>query len=272
MNTHDERFAERLTEADLDALLDEECGEFLSEALPELPVPERVRSQVMGAIGQAEQVRSVEGGVAGATAPSVADSLLLAEGGAQPREAVVVEFPLWKRVGSVALRAAAAVALVAVGVGFGRWTAMDDMANEMHYAHLNAAHDVSRMDSMMNDGNMATLTWSPEMEMTAVTIPTSVKAPKGRALQVWKRVDGEVTSVGFYTPENGALFSFIDAMPMPGLEILITLEPAGGSPQPTTEPLLVFTVGDTEQGVEAARNGDRSQDLPASAVESEARL
>lgn len=179
----------------------------------------------------------------------------------------LIPFPLWRRIGSTALRLAAAVALVAVGTGIGRWSAMDDMSDEMHYAHLNAATDVYRMDSMMDDGNMATLTWSPQMEMTAVTIPFEMQAPKGRVLQVWKRLDGEVSSVGFYTPHNGALFSFIDAMPMPGLEILITLEPAGGSAQPTTEPLLVFTVGMTEQGVETTRNGDVSTDLPSSEPE-----
>ncbi|MCS4536195.1 anti-sigma factor [Corynebacterium sp. HS2168-gen11] len=269
MNMHNGRRADDLSDAELDALLDETCGEFLSDALGELPVPEYVRFNVMQAIRDVEQLQVgpvAEPEVATASdapAPSSVAKLddaavLAAVPDATPepledasQDAVVVEFPLWRRVGGVALRSVAAVALLVVGVGIGRWTVIDSMSDEMDYAHLNAAQDVTRMDSMMNDGNMATLTWSSQMEMAAVTLPATLHTPKGYALQVWKRFAGEVTSVGFYTPDNGALFSFIDAMPMPGLEILITLEPADGSPQPTTEPLLVFTVGNTEKGVEA---------------------
>lgn len=269
MNMHNGRRGDDFSEAELDALLDETCGEFLSDALPELPVPERVRVNIMQTIPHVAQIQAgtatdahVTALRAGAEAHGVeklddAARLSLVPNTAEvsleepSQDAVVVEFPLWRRVGGMALRSVAAVALLVVGVGIGRWTVIDSMTDEMDYVHLNAAQDVARMDSMMNDGHMATLTWSSQMEMAAVTLPASLKTPQGYALQVWKRFEGEVTSVGFYTPDSGALFSFIDAMPMPGLEILITLEPAEGSPQPTTEPLLVFTVGNTEKGVEA---------------------
>lgn len=247
-------------EYEVEDCFEPEAGADLACALPPVAPSEDLRLRLMSVVAHTPQDECLHPGNNGM---DLADEEV-EEASVDP---AVIPFPLWRRLGNTAVRVAAAVALVAVGTGIGRWSAMDDMSDEMHYAHLNAATDVYRMDSMMDDGNMATLTWSLQMEMTAVTIPNEMQAPRGRVLQVWKRVDGEVSSVGFYTPHNGALFSFIDAMPMPGLEILITLEPAGGSPQPTTEPLLVFTVGMTDQGVEATRNGDASTDLPSSEPE-----
>ena len=158
------------------------------------------------------------------------------------------------------LRAAAAVVLVGVGIGVGRWSvrgavdeAMDSMATSMastqHYAHLNQAQDVQRVTDTMSDGHVATLTWSRDMSMTALTLPAAMKeSAGGRSLQVWLKEGETTTSLGVYDPRDGAGFSFLDVMPKPGQQIVITMEPAGGSAQPTTPPLVTLRVsGDAEQ-------------------------
>ena len=158
------------------------------------------------------------------------------------------------------LRAAAAVVLLGVGIGVGRWSvrgavdeAMDSMASSMastqHYAHLNQAQDVQRVTDTMPDGHVATLTWSQDMSMTALTLPAAMKDSAGdRSLQVWLKEGERTTSLGVYDPRDGAGFSFLDIMPRPGQQIVITMEPAGGSPQPTTPPLVTLRVsGDAEQ-------------------------
>ena len=158
------------------------------------------------------------------------------------------------------MRAAAAVVLVGVGIGVGRWSvrgavdeAMDSMASTMastqHYAHLNQAQDVQRVTDTMPDGHVATLTWSRDMSMTALTLPAAMKeSASGRSLQVWLKEGETTTSLGVYDPRDGAGFSFLDVMPKPGQQIVITMEPAGGSAQPTTPPLVTLRVsGDAEQ-------------------------
>ena len=158
------------------------------------------------------------------------------------------------------LRAAAAVVLLGVGIGVGRWSvrgavdeAMDSMASSMastqHYAHLNQAQDVQRVTDTMPDGHVATLTWSQDMSMTALTLPAAMKDSAGdRSLQVWLKEGERTTSLGVYDPRDGAGFSFLDIMPRPGQQIVITMEPAGGSPQPTTPPLVTLRVSeDAEQ-------------------------
>lgn len=141
-------------------------------------------------------------------------------------------------------QAAAAVALVAVGMGVGRWTTMHSMDSTSHFAALNQAQDVDRVTDTMPDGHIVTLTWSDDMEMAAVTLPEEMTADKGRSLQVWVRNGDSVTKAGMYEPKKGTSFSFLDIMPEPGIDIIITEEPAGGSEQPTSEPLIVLTIGE----------------------------
>ena len=172
------------------------------------------------------------------------------------------------------LRAAAAVVLLGVGIGVGRWSvrgavdeAMDSMASSMastqHYAHLNQAQDVQRVTDTMPDGHVATLTWSRDMSMTALTLPAAMKeSASGRSLQVWLKEGKTTTSLGVYDPRDGAGFSFLDVMPKPGQQIVITMEPAGGSAQPTTPPLVTLRVSE-DAGRSGAATGSPS---PASSA------
>ena len=172
------------------------------------------------------------------------------------------------------LRAAAAVVLLGVGIGVGRWSvrgavdeAMDSMATSMastqHYAHLNQAQDVQRVTDTMSDGHVATLTWSRDMSMTALTLPAAMKeSAGGRSLQVWLKEGETTTSLGVYDPRDGAGFSFLDVMPKPGQQIVITMEPAGGSAQPTTPPLVTLRVSE-DAGRSGAATGSPS---PASSA------
>lgn len=172
------------------------------------------------------------------------------------------------------LRAAAAVVLLGVGIGVGRWSvrgavdeAMDSMASSMastqHYAHLNQAQDVQRVTDTMPDGHVATLTWSRDMSMTALTLPAAMKeSAGGRSLQVWLKEGETTTSLGVYDPRDGAGFSFLDVMPKPGQQIVITMEPAGGSAQPTTPPLVTLRVSE-DSGRSGAATGSPS---PASSA------
>ena len=172
------------------------------------------------------------------------------------------------------MRAAAAVVLVGVGIGVGRWSvrgavdeAKDSMASSMastqHYAHLNQAQDVQRVTDTMPDGHVATLTWSRDMSMTALTLPAAMKeSASGRSLQVWLKEGKTTTSLGVYDPRDGAGFSFLDVMPKPGQQIVITMEPAGGSAQPTTPPLVTLRVSE-DAGRSGAATGSPS---PASSA------
>ena len=157
--------------------------------------------------------------------------------------AVVPLRPRRHRWSAIGLRVAAAAAILCVGIGVGRWTAMSSMAPTEHYAHLNRAQDVQRVTDTMPDGHIATLTWSRGMSMTALSLPDEMMdAARGGSLQVWLRKGETVSSLGLYDPQSGTGFTFLDLMPEAGEQVFITLEPAGGSDQPTGEPLVAFDV------------------------------
>ncbi|MGV9188547.1 anti-sigma factor [Arcanobacterium canis] len=158
-------------------------------------------------------------------------------------EADVVDILRRRRWSRVAMNAAAALALVVVGVGAGRWSVMDSMQSVSHYAALNEAQDVERVMTTMDDGHKVTLTWSQSMDMAAVTFPVELRAPRGQSLQVWVEMDGKITSGGMYAPGKDGSFSFVKLMPEPGAKVFVTIEPAGGSSAPTSEPIIEWTIG-----------------------------
>ena len=232
--------------------LDSEAAALLGASLRPVDPPAAIRSSLLEAIAREPQTERADGD--GDSAGSSVVSL-----DARRRRSA------WR---TGLLRAAAAVVLLGVGIGVGRWSArgavdeaMDSMKNSMknsmaptqHYAHLNQAQDVQRVTDTMPDGHVATLTWSRDMSMTALTLPAAMKdSAGGRSLQVWLKEGETTTSLGVYDPRGGAGFSFLDIMPKPGQQIVITMEPAGGSAQPTTPPLVTLRVSEDGERADTA--------------------
>ena len=263
--------------------LDSETAALLGASLQPVDPPAAIRASLLEAIArepQTERVDQTDGtaeeeagdrdavggsnGGSGSDGDSVDSEVLSLDAHRRRRSA-------WR---AGLLRAAAAVVLLGVGIGVGRWSvrgavdeAMDSMASSMastqHYAHLNQAQDVQRVTDTMSDGHVATLTWSRDMSMTALTLPAAMKeSASGRSLQVWLKEGETTTSLGVYDPRDGAGFSFLDVMPKPGQQIVITMEPAGGSAQPTTPPLVTLRVSE-DAGRSGAATGSPS---PASSA------
>ena len=234
--------------------LDSETAALLGASLRPVDPPAAIRASLLEAIAREPQPERADGD--GDSAGSSVVSL-----DARRRRSA------WR---TGLLRAAAAVVLLGVGIGVGRWSArgavdeaMDSMAATQHYAHLNQAQDVQRVTDTMPDGHIATLTWSRDMSMTALTLPAAMKeSAGGRSLQVWLKEGETTTSLGVYDPRDGAGFSFLDIMPKPGQQIVITMEPAGGSAQPTTPPLVTLRVSE-DAGRSGAATGSPS---PASST------
>ena len=244
--------------------LDSEAAALLGASLRPVDPPAAIRSSLLETIArepqtervdQAEDTAEEDAGDRDAVGGSNSDS----DGDGDSAGSSVVSLDARRRRSAWRtglLRAAAAVVLLGVGIGVGRWSArgavdeaMDSMASTMastqHYAHLNQAQDVQRVTDTMPDGHVATLTWSRDMSMTALTLPAAMKeSAGGRSLQVWLKEGETTTSLGVYDPRDGAGFSFLDVMPKPGQQIVITMEPAGGSAQPTTPPLVTLRVSE----------------------------
>ena len=247
--------------------LDSETAALLGASLQPVGPPAAIRASLLETIArepqteradQAEHVAEEEAGDRDAVGGSNSGSDGDGDGDSAGSEVLSLDAHRRRRSAwrTGLLRAAAAVVLLGVGIGVGRWSvrgavdeAKDSMASSMastqHYAHLNQAQDVQRVTDTMPDGHVATLTWSRDMSMTALTLPAAMKeSASGRSLQVWLKEGETTTSLGVYDPREGAGFSFLDIMPKPGQQIVITMEPAGGSARPTTPPLVTLRVSE----------------------------
>ena len=279
-------------DADTREALDSETAALLGSSLRPVAPPAAIRAALLEAIVREPQAGqsvgaadsddrddrddrdtdSDAGGTSGAAAGRGAGSADSADSSIVPLDAHRRRRSTWR---AGLMRAAAAVVLLGVGIGVGRWSArgavdeaMDSMAESMaptqHYAHLNQAQDVQRVTDTMPDGHVATLTWSQDMSMTALTLPAAMKDSAGdRSLQVWLKEGERTTSLGVYDPRDGTGFSFLDIMPRPGQQIVITMEPAGGSPQPTTPPLVTLRVSEDQAGTATGSPAPEPSSTPA---------
>lgn len=186
------------------------------------------------------------------------------------QEPLAQVLPLRNRLRPWLLRSTAAAALLVVGIGIGRASAITDMSQEHSYAMLNQSQDVERSTDTMPDGHIATLTWSSEMGKAAVTLPSQMsegmtEPSSTKVLQVWVRDAQGVRSAGVYSPSRGMNFAFIDLMPEDGDEIFVTIEPAGGSQAPSGEALVAMRVGASsfagDEGGAQDRDGAEEGDI-----------
>ncbi|WP_063628238.1 anti-sigma factor [Actinospica robiniae] len=144
---------------------------------------------------------------------------------------------------------AAALALLAAGLG---WRTIDQQhqldslnARSTQISQLLAAPDAATARVKVTGGGTALLIDSRQLDEAAVGFTGLAGAPAGKTYQLWLMTpDGKARSV--------ALMSTDPATPVVirGLtgeaNVGMTIEPAGGSPQPTTTPVMVAALGGSD--------------------------
>lgn len=83
------------------------------------------------------------------------------------------------------------------------------------------------------------ITYIPEQEVAVVAVENMEPLPASKTYQVWTISGGTITGVGFLdVSDSGRGASTISARLSDGEVVAVTVEPAGGSAQPTTTPVL----------------------------------
>jgi anti-sigma-K factor RskA len=131
------------------------------------------------------------------------------------------------------LLALAAVAVLLFGGGFLVQRTL--LESQSEYMAVTAAPDVHTVAAKIEGGGTATVSWSSSEHRTAVEL-TGVTAPAGKVLQLWSLRGKTVTSAGLY--ENGERYTLISGTPSSGESLAVSVEPDGGSVQPTTTPIV----------------------------------
>ncbi|MFF3674459.1 anti-sigma factor [Streptomyces sp. NPDC002120] len=102
-----------------------------------------------------------------------------------------------------------------------------------------AAPDARTVHGRAGNGALTTVVAS-DRQNRAVFTATGLPAPAtGRTYQLWLDHDGTMRPAGFIRQDGTVL---LDGDAADARAVGLTLEPAGGSPQPTTTPLLLMSI------------------------------
>ena len=161
----------------------------------------------------------------------------------------------FQRPASLLLAAAAAVALFVggtfVGLGLaGTSGSSDSFAAQQaaSLARLNAAPDVQRASATTADGHQATLVWSDTSSLSALLVDGLPALSGDQDYQLWYIGPGGAVSAGLLDTNaaasggtsTGTAWRVLDGSLTAGDTIGMTVEPKGGSTQPTTTPVLAI--------------------------------
>ena len=147
---------------------------------------------------------------------------------------------------SILIAAAAAIALFFGGTLVGQninGTNNNNFAAQQAtaLAQINAAPDAQRATTTTATGQPATLVWSGELGQSALLVENLPELPKDEAYQLWYINGAGAVSAGTFTSSgNGTVWRVLDGTMKAGDTVGVTVEPAGGSKQPTTKPILAI--------------------------------
>ena len=142
--------------------------------------------------------------------------------------------------------AAAAVALFVGGTFAGQaiyGNPDDQFAQEQAagLAEINAASDTQRASTQTADGQDATLVWSGDLGLSAIIVDDLPALGDDKDYQLWYiGAAGPVPAGTFDSDGSGTSWRVLDGTMTAGDTVGVTVEPKGGSEQPTTDPIVAI--------------------------------
>lgn len=137
---------------------------------------------------------------------------------------------------------AAAVALIAGGVvvtgNIGEMQ-QQQQASADKFAAIMTADDTQKVTTEVTGGGTATIAWSSDLESSAVKVSGVDSLPDSKIYELWYiGADGPRAAGTFDADDSGAAWAVLEGTLEDGDTIGMTVEPAGGSEQPTTTPVV----------------------------------
>lgn len=145
-----------------------------------------------------------------------------------------VKMPRWTP--RILAAAAAVVMIVAAGIGFSQMQREPDNLMAAPVAKVFNAPDAQKTTVDTANGGKISVATSPSLNEMAVDTDELPSLESGQVYQLWAIADGKAQPAGLLEdPDKGAAME----MPDEGAQVAITIEPSGGSEQPTTDPIVV---------------------------------
>jgi len=149
----------------------------------------------------------------------------------------------WSRTATTFASMAAAVALIVGGIAVGTSSLHPEPSFQaQQMAAIDVAPDKQELASDVAGGGTATLVWSEALATSAVVMEGVEPLPEGSVYQLWYIGAEGPRSAGFIaTSPSDTSWRVLDGTMEHGDTVGITVEPKGGSEQPTTAPIVAIT-------------------------------
>jgi anti-sigma-K factor RskA len=199
--------------------------------------PPELKSDVLAAIRSVPQLP--EPGAEPPTAPVPAHR-------AEPidlaaRRAAAAE-PSPQRTNRTRMVLAVAAAVLVAGGGFALFRSTTGLTGEQdRFAELAATDDVVVTElagADLDGGGAITITWSPSLDEVAVEIRDLAPVADDETYALWLLSDDDPVPAALFPADADGLAAFAELDDLDAAGWGISIEPAGGSPQPTTEVLF----------------------------------
>ena len=146
----------------------------------------------------------------------------------------------FQRPGAIIAAAAAAVVLIAgvvIGVG---WPGPNGWGAQREMAAIAAAPDAQSQTHDVPGGGEVTLVSSAEQGRSAVVVQGLPELASDQTYELWYIDDAGAAPAGTFDVAGEETWRVLEGSFAPGVVVGITVEPAGGSTQPTTEPIVAI--------------------------------
>ncbi|HEU4755083.1 MAG TPA: anti-sigma factor [Agromyces sp.] len=141
---------------------------------------------------------------------------------------------------AIAASAAAAVLLIAGAIVGLNWGGPAGWGAQRDVQAIAAAPDAQTATVTAEGGGDITLVWSEQLGRSAVQAAGLPDVGDDRTYELWYIDADGATPAGTFEPARGAAYVVLDGEFEPGLLVGITVEPSGGSEEPTTVPIAAF--------------------------------
>lgn len=142
----------------------------------------------------------------------------------------------------IAAVAAAALLLFGAGVLVDNLVRPSSSSTQtVSWSALTTAPDLQHRTAAVAGGGTVSVYWSAQLGASGVVV-RGASAPAGKSMQLWRMEGGKATSAGLWHPPAGEDRQVIRGAMHKGQTFGITIEPSGGSPQPTSTPVVAIPI------------------------------
>ncbi|MEW1718930.1 anti-sigma factor [Streptomyces sp. NPDC093109] len=115
-----------------------------------------------------------------------------------------------------------------------------EQRRSVELAKVLAAPDAKAVAGKLTDGATGTVVVSRSRDRAAFIATGMPKPPRGKVYELWYNDGGTMRAAGLLDPDSGSASILMDGSLKNASGMGITVEPAGGSEQPTSEPLALM--------------------------------